>query len=49
MLIDIYGDVAGESEEIDNLFRKLRHQIQLECKAQKCLMFLMGQIEASMR
>ena len=49
MLIDIYGDVAGESEEIDNLFRKLRHQIQLECKAQKCLMLLMGQIEASMR
>lgn len=49
ILIDIYGDVAGESEAIDGLFRKLRHQIQLECKAQKCLMFLMGQIEASMR
>jgi U3 small nucleolar RNA-associated protein 15 len=48
-LIDIYGDVAGESEAIDGLFRKLRHQIQLECKTQKCLMFLMGQIEASMK
>merc|ERR1712003_23491 len=48
ILIDIYGDVAGESEEIDGLFRKLRLQIQLECKAQKCLMLLMGQIEASM-
>ena len=49
ILIDIYGDVVGESEAIDGLFRKLRHQIQLECKAQKCLMFLMGQIEASMK
>ena len=49
LLIDIYGDVVGESEAIDGLFRKLRHQIQLECKAQKCLMFLMGQIEASMK
>mmetsp|Transcript_16425 Transcript_16425/g.41188 ORF Transcript_16425/g.41188 Transcript_16425/m.41188 type:complete len:605 (-) Transcript_16425:36-1850(-) len=49
ILIDIYGDVVGESEAIDALFRKLRHQIQLECKAQKCLMFLMGQIEASMK
>jgi len=49
ILIDIYGDVAGESEEIDGLFRKLRHQIQLECKSQRCLMFLMGQIEASMK
>lgn len=48
ILIDIYGGVAGESEAIDGLFRKLRHQIQLECKAQKCLMLLMGQIEASM-
>eukprot|EP00535_Pseudo-nitzschia_heimii_P007537 CAMPEP_0197188514 /NCGR_PEP_ID=MMETSP1423-20130617/17917_1 /TAXON_ID=476441 /ORGANISM="Pseudo-nitzschia heimii, Strain UNC1101" /LENGTH=624 /DNA_ID=CAMNT_0042640361 /DNA_START=134 /DNA_END=2008 /DNA_ORIENTATION=- len=48
ILIDIYDDVVGESEEIDGLFRKLRHQIQLECKAQQCLMFLMGQIEASM-
>ena len=48
ILIDIYHDVVGESEEIDGLFRKLRHQIQLECKAQKCLMILMGQIEASM-
>lgn len=48
ILIDVYGDVAGESEVIDGLFRKLRHQIQLECKAQKSLMFLMGQIEAAM-
>jgi len=48
ILIDIYGDVAGESEEVDGLFRKLRHQIKLECKAQKSLMFLVGQIESSM-
>mmetsp|Transcript_20067 Transcript_20067/g.46927 ORF Transcript_20067/g.46927 Transcript_20067/m.46927 type:complete len:633 (-) Transcript_20067:50-1948(-) len=48
ILIDIYGDVAAESEEVGGLFRKLRHQIELECKAQKSLMFLVGQIESSM-
>ena len=48
ILIDIYGDVAGESDEVDGLFRKLKHQIKLECMAQKSLMLLVGQIEASM-
>mmetsp|Transcript_13959 Transcript_13959/g.29434 ORF Transcript_13959/g.29434 Transcript_13959/m.29434 type:complete len:629 (-) Transcript_13959:65-1951(-) len=48
ILIDIYGDVATESEEVGGLFRKLRHQIKLECKAQKSLMFLVGQIESSL-
>lgn len=48
ILIDIYGDVVGESEEVDGLFRKLKHQIKLECKAQRSLMFLVGQIESSM-
>jgi U3 small nucleolar RNA-associated protein 15 len=46
ILIDIYGQVAGESEEVGGLFRKLRDQIQLECKAQRSLMFLVGQIES---
>merc|ERR1711907_365149 len=45
-LIDIYGDVVGESEVIDGLFRKLRYQIKVECKAQKSLMLLVGQIES---
>mmetsp|Transcript_12022 Transcript_12022/g.12924 ORF Transcript_12022/g.12924 Transcript_12022/m.12924 type:complete len:651 (-) Transcript_12022:72-2024(-) len=47
-LIDIYGDIVGESEEVDGLFRKLKHQIKLECNSQRSLMLLVGQIESSM-
>ncbi|KAL3923301.1 MAG: hypothetical protein SGILL_001731 [Bacillariaceae sp.] len=45
-LIDIYGVIAGESDVVDELFKKLKHQIGLECSDQKSLMFLVGQIES---
>jgi U3 small nucleolar RNA-associated protein 15 len=44
-LIDIYGIIAGESDVVDELFKKLKHQIALECRDQKALMLLVGQIE----
>lgn len=47
-LIDIYGDVAGQSEIIDELFVKLKTQVGNECKAQKSLLHLVGQIDAIM-
>ena len=47
-LIDIYGDVAGQSETIDELFAKLKTQVGNECKAQKSLLRLVGQIDAIM-
>jgi U3 small nucleolar RNA-associated protein 15 len=45
-LIDIYGVIAGESDVVDELFKKLKHQIALECADQKALMLLVGQIES---
>ena len=45
-LIDIYGGIIGESDVVDELFKKLKHQIGLECKDQKALMLLVGQIES---
>lgn len=45
-LIDIYGDVTGQSETIDELFAKLKNQVGNECKAQKSLLRLVGQIDA---
>ena len=45
-LIDIYGIIAGESDVVDELFKKLKHQIALECKNQQALMLLVGQIES---
>eukprot|EP00934_Nitzschia_sp_Nitz4_P003641 Nitzschia sp. Nitz4//scaffold48_size128905//84090//85880//NITZ4_003609-RA/size128905-processed-gene-0.92-mRNA-1//1//CDS//3329553009//3631//frame0 len=47
-LIDIYGDVAGQSEIIDELFAKLKNQVAVECKTQKSLHQLAGQIDALM-
>jgi U3 small nucleolar RNA-associated protein 15 len=47
-LIDIYGDVAGQSETIDELFAKLKTEVGNECKAQKSLLRLVGQIDAIM-
>lgn len=48
MLIDIYGDVAGQSETIDELFAKLKSQVADECRAQKNLIRLLGHIDAIM-
>ncbi|KAL3939870.1 MAG: hypothetical protein SGBAC_005474 [Bacillariaceae sp.] len=48
MLIDIYGDVAGQSETIDELFAKLKSQVANECRAQKNLIRLLGHIDAIM-
>jgi U3 small nucleolar RNA-associated protein 15 len=44
-LIDIYSVINGESDVVDELFKKLKHQIALECKDQKTLTLLVGQIE----
>jgi len=48
MLIDIYGDVAGQSEVIDELFAKLKNQVTAECRAQKMLLRVVGQLDAIM-
>ena len=47
-LIDIYGDVAGQSEIIDELFDKLKNHVRGECHTQKALMRLVGQLDAVM-
>jgi U3 small nucleolar RNA-associated protein 15 len=47
-LIDVYGDVTGQSETIDELFAKLKKQVGNECRAQKDLLRLVGQIDALM-
>ncbi|CAB9504635.1 associated protein 15 homolog [Seminavis robusta] len=46
MLIDIYSDVAGQSELVDELFGKLRMQVRNECRMQRGLLRLLGQIDA---
>lgn len=48
MLIDVYGDVAGQSETIDELFSKLKSHVANECRAQKNLIRLLGHIDAIM-
>lgn len=48
MLCDIYGNVIGQSEIIDELFDKLRKQVKSECKIQRSLLMLLGQIDAAM-
>ena len=45
-LIDIYQSVAGESEVVDELFRKLKVQIKNECRTQQSLMRVVGQLDA---
>eukprot|EP00339_Tiarina_fusa_P026587 CAMPEP_0117012646 /NCGR_PEP_ID=MMETSP0472-20121206/10600_1 /TAXON_ID=693140 ORGANISM="Tiarina fusus, Strain LIS" /NCGR_SAMPLE_ID=MMETSP0472 /ASSEMBLY_ACC=CAM_ASM_000603 /LENGTH=595 /DNA_ID=CAMNT_0004715771 /DNA_START=158 /DNA_END=1942 /DNA_ORIENTATION=- len=47
-LIDIYGDVTGQSEMIDELFAKLKAQVGNECRAQASLLQLVGQIDCVM-
>jgi U3 small nucleolar RNA-associated protein 15 len=47
-MIDIYGKVAGQSETIDELFVKLKMQVRNECRAQKSLLKLIGQLDAIM-
>jgi len=47
-LCDIYGDVAGQSETIDELFDKLRNQVSSECRVQKSLLRIVGQLDAIM-
>lgn len=44
-LIDIYASTCGDSDKVDELFTKLRHQVGLETKAQRDVMKLVGQIE----
>ena len=45
-LINIYGNVAGQSEVIDELFVKLKIQVRNECNAQKSIVRLVGQMDA---
>ena len=45
-LIDIYGDVKGQSEMIDELFEKLKNQVKAESRAQKMLFRVVGQLDA---
>jgi U3 small nucleolar RNA-associated protein 15 len=46
ILIDIYGEIAGQSETIDELFMKLRNQVMAECHCQKSLFRVLGQLDA---
>jgi len=48
ILCDIYGDVFGQSEMIDEHFRKLRVHVGNEVRNQKILLGLVGQIDAVM-
>jgi U3 small nucleolar RNA-associated protein 15 len=45
MLIDIYGDVSGQSETIDELFSKLRTQVSTEARVQRKLLRIVGQLD----
>lgn len=45
ILIDIYGSVAGESEIIDELFVKLKRQVQKEGQSQRQLLRIAGQLD----
>lgn len=44
-LVDIYQDVAGQSETIDELFGKLKNQVKGEAVAQKKLLGVVGQLD----
>ena len=45
-LCDIYSGVVGQSENIDEYFDKLRRHVKDECRTQKSLLRLIGQIDA---
>jgi U3 small nucleolar RNA-associated protein 15 len=46
ILCDIYGNVAGQSEIIDELFGKLKHQIHEEIAVQKSLLRVSGMLSS---
>jgi U3 small nucleolar RNA-associated protein 15 len=48
ILCDIYADVLGQSDTIDEYFEKLHMHVRNECRAQKSLLQLVGQIDAVM-
>jgi U3 small nucleolar RNA-associated protein 15 len=45
-LIDIYAEVTGQSETIDELFVKLKDQVTEEIRTQKVLLRVVGQLDA---
>ena len=48
LLIDVYSGVFGQSEQIDDCFRRLQGQVEKEVRNQKVLSGLVGQIDAVM-
>lgn len=47
-LCDICGSVAGQSETIDEQFAKLKSQVYNECRVQKSLFRIVGQLDVIM-
>jgi len=47
-LCDIYSNVFGQSDTIDEYFEKLQIHVKNECKTQSSLLHLIGQIDAVM-
>ena len=45
-VLDIYGDVAGESETMDELLNKLKNQVSAEVKTQMVLWRIVGQLDS---
>jgi U3 small nucleolar RNA-associated protein 15 len=45
-LLDIYAEVTGQSETIDELFVKLKSQVSDEIRTQKVLLRVVGQLDA---
>jgi len=48
MLCDIYSHVIGQSETIDEYFKRLKKFVSDECRSQKTLLGIVGQIDAIM-
>lgn len=44
-LVDIYGSLAGQSEVVDDLFRKLNEQVSEELRNQKLMLRLAGELD----
>jgi U3 small nucleolar RNA-associated protein 15 len=47
ILMDVYMPVSGQSEMVDELFGKLQNQVLNECRTQKSLLGLLGQIDGA--
>jgi len=47
-LCDIYSNVCGQSDTIDEYFEKLQLHVKDECNTQSILLHLIGQIDAVM-